>query len=100
MIELLKRILWAVILFAAAVWGWGQYQEHERAQRAAQARPVKKALPASTGAASVNFFTCDGRNQCKQMTSCEEAKYFVKNCGMNAVITGEGTQACERQWCH
>jgi hypothetical protein len=99
MIDLLKRILWVVVLAAGAWWGWGQYQEHARAQRAAEARPAKKPLPQSTETPAVTFFTCDGRTQCRQMTSCEEAKYFVKNCGMNSVVSGEGTPSCEKQWC-
>jgi len=29
---------------------------------------------------SVPSFRCDGRQHCSQMTSCDEAKFFLKNC--------------------
>ena len=44
-------------------------------------------LPGSDSAALVHAGTvgsvspvCDGRKYCSQMTSCDEAKYFLKNC--------------------
>lgn len=44
-------------------------------------------------------FTCDGRQHCSQMTSCEEAKYFLRNCP-NTKMDGDGDGIpCERQWC-
>jgi hypothetical protein len=46
-------------------------------------------------------YKCDGRKYCSQMTSCEEAKYFLNNCpGVNMDNYGEGNGIpCERQWC-
>jgi hypothetical protein len=42
-------------------------------------------------------FQCDGRKTCRQMTSCSEAKLFLKNCpGME--MNGDGIP-CEQQWC-
>lgn len=44
-------------------------------------------------------FRCDGRKYCSQMTSCDEAKYFLKNCqGTNMDGNGDGIP-CEKQWC-
>jgi hypothetical protein len=43
--------------------------------------------------------TCDGRTYCSQMTSCEEATWFLRNCpGMKMDGEGDGIP-CERQWC-
>lgn len=43
---------------------------------------------------------CDGRTHCSQMKSCEEAKYFLKNCpGTEMDGDGDGTP-CEKQWCN
>lgn len=97
----MKRLLLIVLVAAAAWYGWGKYEAHVRAERAAEAAAARTgARPgARPAAAAVNFFTCDGRNTCGQMTSCEEAKYFIKNCpGMNVTVSGEGV-SCERQWC-
>ena len=46
-------------------------------------------------------FKCDGRQYCSQMTSCEEAKFFLDNCpGAKMDNHGNGNGIpCERQWC-
>jgi Excalibur calcium-binding domain len=44
-------------------------------------------------------FSCDGRTRCSQMTSCEEAMYFLEHCpGVEMDGGGDGIP-CERQWC-
>jgi hypothetical protein len=44
-------------------------------------------------------FRCDGRMYCSQMTSCEEAKFFLQNCpGVKMDGDGDGIP-CESQWC-
>ena len=44
-------------------------------------------------------FKCDGREYCSQMTSCEEAKFFLANCP-NVKMDGDNDGIpCERQWC-
>ncbi|MFC5705618.1 cold shock domain-containing protein [Aeromonas eucrenophila] len=43
---------------------------------------------------------CDGRQYCSQMTSCEEATWFLRNCP-NMKMDGEGDGIpCEDQWCN
>ena len=100
----MKRIIWILVIAALGWYAFGKYQDHLRAGRAAEAASQsskKKVVPASSkaGESGVSFFTCDGRNSCVQMTSCEEARYFVKNCGMNSGASGEGASSCEKQWC-
>ncbi|MEG7360478.1 MULTISPECIES: excalibur calcium-binding domain-containing protein [Pseudomonas] len=42
---------------------------------------------------------CDGRKYCSQMTSCAEAKAFLRSCpGMKMDGDGDGIP-CEEQWC-
>ncbi|WP_439684495.1 Cold-shock DNA-binding protein family [Cupriavidus oxalaticus] len=53
---------------------------------------------APTAAASIPF-RCDGRTHCSQMTSCEEAKYFLKNCPNTAMDGDDDGTPCESQWC-
>lgn len=44
-------------------------------------------------------FKCDGRTHCSQMTSCEEAAFFLKNCpGVKMDGDNDGVP-CEKQWC-
>jgi hypothetical protein len=52
-------------------------------------------------------FQCDGRTRCSEMTSCEEAKFFLANCpnvkmdgrGEGKGGSGDGVP-CESQWCN
>lgn len=56
---------------------------------------------AETGAlpAPAVTFTCDGRKYCSQMTSCTEAKYFLKNCPNTEMDGDRDGIPCESQWC-
>lgn len=45
-------------------------------------------------------FQCDGRTHCAQMTSCEEATYFLRNCPGVQMDGNHDGVPCERQWCH
>jgi cold shock CspA family protein len=42
---------------------------------------------------------CDSRTHCSQMTSCVEAKYFLKNCPVADMDGDNDGIPCERQWC-
>lgn len=43
---------------------------------------------------------CDGRTHCSQMSSCQEATYFLKNCP-NTTMDGDNDGVpCEQQWCN
>ncbi len=45
-------------------------------------------------------YACDGRTMCSQMTSCAEARYFIRNCP-NTQMDGDGDgEPCESQWCN
>lgn len=44
-------------------------------------------------------YSCDGRRYCSQMTSCEEATYFLRHCP-ETEMDGDGDGVpCESQWC-
>ena len=48
---------------------------------------------------STSRYKCDGRSYCPQMTSCEEALYFLNHCpGVNMDGDQDGIP-CEQQWC-
>jgi cold shock CspA family protein len=44
-------------------------------------------------------FRCDGRLHCSQMTSCAEAKLFLKNCSGTKMDSDNDGIPCEEQWC-
>lgn len=58
------------------------------------------ASPSTADATFSQSFRCDGRTHCSQMTSCAEARYFLKHCpGTEMDGNGDG-EPCEQQWCN
>ncbi|KAF5045813.1 Excalibur calcium-binding domain protein [anaerobic digester metagenome] len=55
-------------------------------------------LSAEAPVASAQF-RCDGRTHCSQMTSCEEAKFFLDNCPGTVMDGDNDGIPCEKQWC-
>ena len=49
--------------------------------------------------ASIANYRCDGRTHCSQMTSCDEAIYFLKSCPNTEMDGDSDGIPCERQWC-
>jgi cold shock CspA family protein len=44
-------------------------------------------------------FQCQGKRRCSEMTSCEEANFYLENCP-DVEIDGDGDGIpCESQWC-
>ena len=48
---------------------------------------------------SAQNYQCDGRRYCSQMHSCEEAKFFLKNCPNTEMDGDHDGTPCEQQWC-
>ena len=44
-------------------------------------------------------FHCDGRVYCSQMSSCEEAKFFLQHCPDVKMDGDNDGVPCEKQWC-
>jgi len=44
-------------------------------------------------------YRCDGRTYCSQMTSCAEARFFLKHCPGVKMDGNNDGEPCERQWC-
>ena len=50
-------------------------------------------------AAAPSSFRCDGRTHCSQMTSCDEAIYFLHHCPNTRLDGNHDGEPCEQQWC-
>jgi hypothetical protein len=90
----MKRL--AIFTFVAlVVWQvYGQY----RAGAFASFAPPKPAAISAAPPASADF-KCDARTVCSQMTSCAEAKYFLKNCPDVDLRPDRMGLPCPLQWC-
>jgi hypothetical protein len=78
---------------------------YERAHHAAHPAAAEPAAVAQTDAqpfAAVDGntrFSCDSRQYCSQMHSCEEATWMLEHCpGMKMDGNNDGVP-CEQQWC-
>ena len=89
-----------VIVLFLGLLGWQGYQYYRggTAKTDALSEPSTAPVPALLSA-PVSQYKCDGRTSCSQMTSCEEATYFLRNCpGVKMDGNNDGVP-CEQQWC-
>jgi len=97
----MRKLLLGVLIGGLGVAGWNHFHpahvaEAELADGTESGSPPAEAVETSTKQAR---FACDGRTRCSQMTSCEEATFFLQNCpGVKMDGEGDGIP-CERQWC-
>ena len=88
------------LLLAAGVGRFGYSRYTDRAEVMPSA-PQSLMGPAQTAAPEIASpsFHCDGRKHCSQMSSCREAKQFLRNCpGMEMDGDDDGIP-CEQQLC-
>jgi hypothetical protein len=94
-----KLLLIALIAFGA----WNYYQKQSTPKPIVE--PATRVLPDYTvpiqkarEVAAKQSFRCDGRQHCSQMTSYDEAVFFIKNCP-DTIMDGDGDGVpCERQF--
>ncbi|WP_034412413.1 excalibur calcium-binding domain-containing protein [Derxia gummosa] len=86
------RLLVLTTLVILAVAGWDQLQRH-RTDPAAE--PADLAEPATPEP----LRSCDGRLRCNQMTSCDEATWFLRHCPGTEMDGDHDGVPCEQQWC-
>jgi len=89
----------AVLLVVASAYGYHQYQQ--RAAPAVDGPPVPEvaSIDRPDTKDRAPRFLCDGRTHCSQMTSCAEAKFFLKNCPGTQMDGNHDGEPCEQQWC-
>lgn len=89
--RVITRVTSLFFFVALAVYAYGEYSRREAPQVVVPTQPQQRAVSPS--------FNCDGRRYCSQMTSCEEAKFFVQNCGGGEMDGDNDGVPCEREVC-
>lgn len=94
-VGILGRVL-PVVLLGVAIW-FGTHAYQARQHKPAIPLPAT-GQPSAALAGSVAY-RCDGRTYCSQMTSCEEAKWFLQHCPNTQMDGNHDGVPCESQWC-
>lgn len=93
---LASRFVGIVVVAMVGLAGWAGYRHYtDRFPATAVIRGVSQPLAPVSSA-----FRCDGRTMCSQMTSCEEATYFLKNCPGTKMDGNNDGVPCQEQWCN
>ena len=91
-----------VILALIAFFSWQGYKEYRSNQFAltdAVSDPSATSVQGGQPQLPKRTFKCDGRTYCSQMTSCEEAIFFLRNCPGVKMDGNHDGVPCEQQWC-
>jgi hypothetical protein len=91
----MKKLI-LLIAVAAAGWQWFSQSRHAEDSSAAMQAPAQASKALEVVSRS---YSCDGRIYCSQMTSCEEATYFLNNCPGTKMDGNHDGVPCEQQWC-
>jgi cold shock CspA family protein len=85
----IAKLISSIALVLAVAVGYRFYNNDPRTE-----------VPFSTANATVAVqFQCAGKTRCNQMTSCEEAMFYLRHCP-GSVTDGDGDgRPCEDQWC-
>ena len=99
----MQRLIILLLVGALAWYGYGKYQARRTTVSDSQAnsQPVSpRVVPgANSRTPPASQFKCDVRTSCSQMTSCEEATFFLKNCPGTKMDGNNDGIPCEKQWC-
>lgn len=79
-----------IVIICAGVFGYHFFKDRYAVHEPAASTHVP---------ARAQNYRCDGRTHCSQMTSCEEAKFFLDNCPGTAMDGDHDGIPCEQQWC-
>ena len=95
----MRRALPYVIAAGLVLFGWKKYHERVTLLSSGAAADDPARLDVERDGRNASRYQCDGRVYCSQMTSCEEATWFLQHCP-GTKMDGEGDGVpCERQWC-
>lgn len=90
----LRTALTIIVVLALGAFGYSAYTSHQRTGNEATF-----AIPQSIQTPDRQF-ECDRRTHCSQMTSCEEAMYFLAHCPNTQMDGDNDGDPCEQQWCN
>lgn len=96
-----RKLLMVVLIVVIGSYAWKKIAPHEPATATATAHLSQASgEPVEVAESAPPSFHCDGRTRCSEMTSCDEARFFLRNCpGVKMDGDGDGL-ACEDRCGH
>jgi Excalibur calcium-binding domain. len=96
-----KKVFVVTVIIILGLMGNRIFRQHRPHRMINSFETQQKNIPGTaTNTKSENVrFRCDGRIYCSQMTSCEEAMFFLKNCPGVKMDGDNNGIPCEKQWC-
>lgn len=96
----LSTLMSLAFITAIAYFGFQQFHRYQlkNAEPVAAQQLIQPPIENSQTDTSAKY-TCDGRTHCSQMTSCEEAKYFINHCPSTEMDGNGDGVPCEKQHC-
>jgi hypothetical protein len=98
----MRKLLIALVVAVITWQAWGEYQARTSGEEPlgdSEASVTSQLLDQEAASDTRSPYQCDGRTHCSEMTSCEEAEFFLANCpGVKMDGGGDGVP-CEEQWC-
>lgn len=102
----MKKALNILLAIAVAAFvgkqGYEAYQDYTRGEIALDVDMPNVPAPSTSNkpvAKHPSMFECDGRTQCGQMSSCEEAKFFLAHCPNQQTDADANGVPCEKVLC-
>jgi len=99
-VHFLARAVLTIAIIMAVIAGYSRFRHHRIEPPPSPTEPAaSRALPLRAPQPEPAAYHCDGRTRCSQMTSCEEAKYFLAHCPDVKMDGDHDGIPCESQWC-
>ncbi|MDP1663571.1 MAG: excalibur calcium-binding domain-containing protein [Methylobacter sp.] len=97
----MNRIIVILVVLGLGWYGNQKYRTHQQELLSDTSETTTEYVASSEPDVPSNSsqFKCDGRTHCSQMTSCEEATFFINNCLGTKMDGNNDGIPCERQWC-
>ena len=91
-------IIFLLLMGAGVYWWFGIRQSDSGSVM--QAPNASVLTQTSKSAPMASQFSCKGKTHCSQMTSCEEATYYIQHCPNTEMDGNNDGVPCESQWCN
>ena len=95
----MKNIFAIALVAVIGMYAWQRHDRHAVAEQPmAQEAASPQAAPLAVSQVEHAQFRCDGRQHCSQMASCDEARFFLRNCPDTKMDGDNDGLPCE-DWC-